>query len=292
MPTPRTFKSDAQTDPTKAMKIPKPVARFPAACAQILFLLAATAPCGSSAYVQATVQWVANTTETLAAVEKPGVLQDQLRNSMASVYVAASLPADSAVNAAVDMPVEQVYIIPPPSTAPPPSTSPPSTPPPSGGGGGSGGTIKTTTSSAPRPAPQDSNSGLEDDGGNSVLLAASLAVGGVGLIGVAVWAFARKGPKPEPQPCSNPPVIPEKIVRPAAPPIPPPPQPLYPPQPTPPPLYPPPPPPQTSVAFVPQVVYYTPPPPPPQMPIQPVIPVNIDRAGAGNGPTYRVFART
>ena len=283
MRAPRTFKSDPQTDPAKAMKIPKPTARFPAARALLLLLLLAVAtPCDSTASVQATVQWIANASE----IVQPDVIQTQLRENMGSVYVAASLPADSAVLASVNVPVEQVYIVPPPTTPPPPTPPPPPpTQPPPPGGGGSGG-IKTTTS-APRPPPQDSSSSVTEAGGaNSAVLAASLAVGGVGLIGVAVWAFARKGPKQLQPPPYSPPVIPEKIVRPTAPPMPPPPPQFYPPpQPQPPPYTPAaaPPVPQ-PVTYVPQLVYYTPQQPPPQ----PVIPVNIDRTG----PTYRVFART
>jgi hypothetical protein len=264
------FKSAPRTDPAKAMKIPTRAASLPLACAPLLLLLLAVGPRYSSASVQVTTEWILNTSEALAMSMQPEVLRSRLRESMGSVYVAASLPADSAVQATVDVPVERAYIVPPP-----PTTKPPSPPPPPSGGGSGG--IQTTTS-APRPGPQDSSSDSGMDGGNSAVLAASLAIGGVGLIGVAVWALARNGPKQvQPQPC-NPPVIPEKIGRP----------PYNPaaaslvPQP---------------VTIVPQVVYYTPsagpclPPCPPQQQqqpiLQPVIPVNIDR----NGPTYRVFAR-
>ena len=230
-------------------------------------MLAASAPRGSSASLQpklqVTTEWVLNTSEALAMAMQPEVLRTRLRESMGSVYLAASLPVDSAVQATVDVPVEHAYIVPPPP--PPPSTSPPPS------GGGSGGTkMTTTTASAPKQGSQDSSSdtgGL--GGGNSAILAASLAVGGVGLIGVVVWALARKGSKLQPQPCNPPPVIPEKIVR----------APAY--NPAAAPLVP------QPVTIVPQLVYYTPT-APPQQQMQPVIPVNIERAG----PTYRVFART
>jgi hypothetical protein len=290
MRAPRPFKSARQTRATKAMKHRTHTPRFAAACA--LLIMTAVAPRGSSAAVRVTTEWIANTSESLAMALQPDVLQTRLRSNMGSVYVAASLPADSLVDAVVDAPVEHAYATPPPpTTAKPPSPPPPPPTPP---------TPLTTTAAGSQNQQQQTSTDVGMSG-NAAVLAASLAVGGVGLIGVAVWALARKQPS---QPCNNPcapTVIPEKIVRPqpSAPPyvpaVAPPPQPYVPAVAPPPPYVPAmpynPTPPQLvpqPVTITPQVVYYTQAPPPTQPQMQPVIPVNIDRPE----PAYRVYTRS